>query len=116
MNASVCIYMYCNIERKMMKNQSGSPSFGIQAKIYVYLFYVLAIVYFSSSRVCLHVIFVYGSMTYVMVCTRPYIAHAVGVLSKFMSKLGKEHWTTVKQIFRYLRGTSDYGLCYQGRP
>eukprot|EP00253_Pinus_taeda_P013916 PITA_13916 len=28
----------------------------------------------------------------------------------------KEHWTTVKQVFRYLRGTSDYGLCYQGRP
>ena len=22
----------------------------------------------------------------------------------------------MKQIFRYLRGTSDYGLCYQGRP
>jgi len=33
-----------------------------------------------------------------------------------MSKLGKEHWTTVKWVFRYLCGTSDYGLCYQGRP
>jgi len=22
----------------------------------------------------------------------------------------------MKQVFRYLRGTSDYGLCYQGRP
>jgi len=22
----------------------------------------------------------------------------------------------VKQVFRYLCGTSDYGLCYQGRP
>ena len=33
-----------------------------------------------------------------------------------MSNLGKEHWTTVKWFFRYLRGTSDYGLCYQGRP
>eukprot|EP00253_Pinus_taeda_P032605 PITA_32605 len=44
------------------------------------------------------------------------IAHAVGVLSKFISKPGKEHWTIVKRIFRYLRGTSDYGLCYQGRP
>eukprot|EP00253_Pinus_taeda_P002710 PITA_02710 len=53
-----------------------------------------------------------GSPMYVMVCTRPDIAHAVGVLSRFMSKPGKEHWTTVKRVFTYLRGTSDYGLCY----
>eukprot|EP00253_Pinus_taeda_P028183 PITA_28183 len=57
-----------------------------------------------------------GSLMYAMVCTRPNIAHAVGVLSMFMSIPGKEHWTTVKWVFRYLRGTSDYGLCYQGRP
>eukprot|EP00253_Pinus_taeda_P029820 PITA_29820 len=57
-----------------------------------------------------------GSLMYVMVCTRPEIAHELGVLSRFMSKLGKEHWTTMKQVFRYLCGTSDYGLCYQGRP
>eukprot|EP00253_Pinus_taeda_P013035 PITA_13035 len=57
-----------------------------------------------------------GSLMYAMVCTRPDIAHAVGVLSRFMSKPGKEHWTTEKRDFRYLRGTSDYGLCYQGRP
>jgi len=31
-----------------------------------------------------------GSLMYVMVCTRPNIAHAVGVLSRFMSKPGKE--------------------------
>eukprot|EP00253_Pinus_taeda_P009884 PITA_09884 len=44
-----------------------------------------------------------GSLMYAMVCTRPDIAHAVGVLSRFMSKLGKEHSTTVKRVFRYLR-------------
>eukprot|EP00253_Pinus_taeda_P005657 PITA_05657 len=55
-----------------------------------------------------------GSLMYAMVCTRPNITHAMGVLSKFMSKPGKEHWTAVKRVFRYLRGTSDYGLCYQG--
>eukprot|EP00253_Pinus_taeda_P022522 PITA_22522 len=54
-----------------------------------------------------------GSLMYAIFCTRPYIAHAVGVLSRFMSKPGKEHWTIV--VFRFLRGTSDYGLCYQGR-
>eukprot|EP00253_Pinus_taeda_P021771 PITA_21771 len=56
-----------------------------------------------------------SSLIYEMVCIRLDIAHAMGVLSKFMSKLEKEHWTTVKRVFRYLRGTSDYGLCYQGR-
>ena len=56
-----------------------------------------------------------SSLMYTMVCTRPNIAHVVGVLSRFMSKLGKKHWTIVNHVFRYLRGTSDYGLCYQGR-
>ena len=32
-----------------------------------------------------------------------------------MSNPGKENWTIVKQVFRYLCGTSDYGLCFQGR-
>jgi hypothetical protein len=56
-----------------------------------------------------------GSLMDAMVCTRPDIAHAVGVLSRYMSKPGKEHWTTVKRVFRYLCGTTSYGLCYQGR-
>jgi hypothetical protein len=57
-----------------------------------------------------------GSLMYAMVCTRPDIAHAVGVLSRYMSKPRKEHWTIVKGVFRYLCGTASYGLCYQGRP
>eukprot|EP00253_Pinus_taeda_P012475 PITA_12475 len=57
-----------------------------------------------------------GSLMYAMVCTRTDIAHGVGVLSRFMKKPWKEHWTTMKQVFRYLRGTSEYSLCYQGRP
>jgi len=32
LDASACINMYCNIERNIMKNQVGSPSFGIQGK------------------------------------------------------------------------------------
>ena len=56
-----------------------------------------------------------GILMYAMVCTRPYIAHAMGVLSRYMSKPGKEHWTTIKRVFRYLRGTASYGLCYEGR-
>eukprot|EP00253_Pinus_taeda_P033695 PITA_33695 len=56
------------------------------------------------------------SLMYAMVCNRPEISHAVGVLSKFMPKRGKEHWKTVKRVFTYFHGTSYYGLCYQGRP
>jgi len=57
-----------------------------------------------------------GSLMYAMVYTRPNIAHAMPVLSRFMSKPWKEHWIAVKWVFRYFCGTSDYGLCYQGRP
>jgi hypothetical protein len=58
---------------------------------------------------------VVGSLMYEMVCTRSDISHAVGVLSRYMSKLEKKHWTTIKRVFKYLRNTTSYGLCYQGR-
>ena len=57
-----------------------------------------------------------ASLMYAMVCTRPDISHAVGFLSRYMSKTGKEHWKTIKRVFRYVHGTTSYGLCYQGRP
>ena len=62
-----------------------------------------------------HYASVVGSLMYAMVYSRPDIAHAVGVLSRYMSKLGKEHWTTIKRVFRYLRGTTDHAICYQGK-
>ena len=33
-----------------------------------------------------------GSLMYAMVCTRPDIAHAVGVVSRYIANPGKEHW------------------------
>jgi hypothetical protein len=36
---------------------------------------------------------VVGSLMYAMVCTRPNIAHAVGVVSRYMENLGRDHWT-----------------------
>jgi hypothetical protein len=53
---------------------------------------------------------VVGSLMYVMVCTRPNISHAVGVLRRYMSTPGKEHWTTCQesiQVFVWHKG-----LCY----
>uniref|UniRef100_A0A2N9FPX7 Integrase catalytic domain-containing protein n=1 Tax=Fagus sylvatica TaxID=28930 RepID=A0A2N9FPX7_FAGSY len=53
-----------------------------------------------------------GSLMYAMVCTRPDIAHAVGVVSRFMVNPSKEHWEAVKWIFRYLRGSSKSCLSF----
>ena len=36
-----------------------------------------------------------GSLMYAMVCTRPDITHAVGVLNMYMLNLGKDTWTIV---------------------
>jgi hypothetical protein len=57
---------------------------------------------------------VIGSLMYSMVCTRLDIAHAVGVMSRYMNNLGKEHWEAVMWILRYLRGTSTHALCFGG--
>ena len=37
LDALACINMYCNIERNIMKNQAGSPGFGIRWEISVYM-------------------------------------------------------------------------------
>ena len=46
-------------------------------------------------------------------CTRPDIAYAVGVLSKFTSKPSKDHWLAIERVMRYLIGTKSYGLFYK---
>ena len=53
-----------------------------------------------------------GSLMYAMVCRRPDIALAVGVVNMFMVNLGKNHQEAVKWIFRYLRGSSKSCLSF----
>jgi hypothetical protein len=55
-----------------------------------------------------------GILMYAMVCTRPNIAHGVGVVSRYMNNPGKEHWEVVKWILRYLKGTTTHALCFGG--
>ena len=55
-----------------------------------------------------------GSLMYAMLCTIPDICFAVGLVSRYQSDAGPTHWKAVKRIMRYLNGTSDYTLCYQG--
>jgi len=53
-----------------------------------------------------------GSLLYAMVCTRLDIAHSLGVVNRFLSNRGKQHWQEVKWILMYLRVTSHYCLCF----
>lgn len=53
-----------------------------------------------------------SSLMYAMVCTRPDIAHSVGVVSRFLANPGKQHQQAVKWMLRYLKGTHHYYLCF----
>ena len=55
-----------------------------------------------------------GSLMYAMLCTRPDICYAVGIVSRYQSNPGKEHWIAVKHILKYLRRTRNYMLIYSG--
>lgn len=54
------------------------------------------------------------SLMYAMVCTRPDIAHVVGVVSRYMSHPRIEHWNAIKWILKYFRGTSNKCLHFGG--
>ena len=53
-----------------------------------------------------------GSLMYLAVSTRPDISYSVGSLTRFNSKPTKEHWTALKRVLRYLKGTMDLGILY----
>ena len=54
-----------------------------------------------------------GSLMYAQVCTRPDIAFFVGMLGRYQSDLGLDHWRAAKKVMRYLQGTKDYMLMYR---
>jgi len=51
-----------------------------------------------------------GSIMYLMLCTRPDLAFAVGALSKFSSSPTAQHMNAVKRLLRYISKTRSYGL------
>nr|GEZ11465.1 zinc finger, CCHC-type [Tanacetum cinerariifolium] len=57
-----------------------------------------------------------GCLMYDMTSTRPDIAYVVGRLSRFTSNPSRQHWNAITRVFKYLRGTKDYGLSYVGYP
>ncbi|KAL9172095.1 hypothetical protein ABFS82_03G022000 [Erythranthe guttata] len=54
-----------------------------------------------------------GSLMYAQTCTRPDISYAVGVLGRYQSNPGIDHWKAAKKVMRYLQGTKDYMLTYR---
>ena len=53
-----------------------------------------------------------GSIMYAMLCTRPDIAHALGMVSRYQANPGEGHWIAVKRILKYLRRTKELFLVY----
>ena len=54
-----------------------------------------------------------GSLNYAAIATRPDLSLAVGMLSQHMVNPGTEHWSGVKRVLRYLKGTLNYGLRFK---
>ena len=53
-----------------------------------------------------------GALLYLTQCTRPDISFSVNLLAKHSSAPMQRHWTDIKTIFRYLKGTIDMGLLF----
>ncbi|GKE12542.1 retrotransposon protein, putative, ty1-copia subclass [Tanacetum coccineum] len=57
-----------------------------------------------------------GSIMYAVRCTRPDVAFAQNITSRFQQNPGEAHWTAMKNILKYLRNTKDMFLVYGGNP
>lgn len=53
-----------------------------------------------------------GSVMYAMLCTRPDLAFAISILSRYMSNPGEKHWATMKYCLKYISGSRSVGLVY----
>ena len=52
------------------------------------------------------------SLLYAALITRPDIIYAVATLGRYASNPNSEHILAIKKIFRYLKGTLNYGIKY----
>ena len=53
-----------------------------------------------------------GSLMYLSVSTRPDISYTASCLARFSAKPTREHWTALKRLLRYLKGTLKHGILY----
>ncbi|UYV79484.1 hypothetical protein LAZ67_17002840 [Cordylochernes scorpioides] len=59
-----------------------------------------------------------GGLSYLSQRTRPDIAYAVGILSRYCDNYTRKHWEAGKRVLRYLKSTKDFGITYRstGKP
>ncbi|KAM1511048.1 hypothetical protein ACFX15_019494 [Malus domestica] len=53
-----------------------------------------------------------GALLYLAQCTKPDISFAMNLLARYSNAPTRRHWNGVKDIFCYLKGTTDLGLFY----
>lgn len=53
-----------------------------------------------------------GKLLYLANRTRPDLAAAVSLLAKYQSDPGPSHWTALKHLVRYVKGTTHYGILH----
>ena len=51
-----------------------------------------------------------GALLNLAQCTRPDIFFTVNLLARYSNAPTRRHWNAVKDIFRYLKGSTDLGL------
>ncbi|XP_067128467.1 uncharacterized protein [Centruroides vittatus] len=54
-----------------------------------------------------------GGLLYLANSTRPDLAFAASMLSRFCSNPGIVHWKMAKRVLRYIQATVNYGLHYE---
>jgi hypothetical protein len=54
-----------------------------------------------------------GTIMYAMLCMHPDASYALSAMSRYQSNYGEAHWTIVKNILKYLRGTKETFLVFR---
>ncbi|SGY14895.1 BQ5605_C013g07155 [Microbotryum silenes-dioicae] len=67
----------------------------------------------ATPQDCTRYLQAIGSLMYTAVGTRPDLAFVVSYLARFSQQPGPEHWTAIKQVLRYIKGTLGLGLTYR---
>ncbi len=55
-----------------------------------------------------------GSLMWLMIGSRPDLAYAIGKLSQHSESPTEYHWTALKRVLRYVNGTRNHGILYDG--
>jgi hypothetical protein len=54
-----------------------------------------------------------GKLLYLSIATWPDILYAVSILCRFSENQGRLHWSALKRVIWYLKGTMDFKLTYR---